>query len=258
VNLKDKVVVITGGASGLGQATARYMVNEKGAKVALLDLNAEAGAETVAELGEESAIFCQTDVTSEESIDVAIAAIMEKFGAIHMNVNAAGIPLPCKILDREGKASSLAKYAMVINVNLMGVFNVMAKCAEQMAKNEPDQKGERGVIVNVSSGAAYEGQIGQSAYSGSKAGVNGMNIPAARELGPLGIRVNSIAPGLFGTPMVKSFDQKVQDALIQMCEAPKRMGDMEEFAHTCAYLAENAYMNGRVIRLDAATVMQAR
>ena len=144
MNLKDKVVVITGGASGLGQATARYMVNEKGAKVTLLDLNAEAGAETVAELGEGSAIFCQTDVTSEESIDTAIAVIMDKFGAIHVDINAAGIPLPCKILDRDGVASSLAKYATVINVNLMGVFNVMAKCAEQMAKNEPDEKGERG------------------------------------------------------------------------------------------------------------------
>jgi len=258
VKLKNRVLVITGGASGLGQATARYMVSEKGAKVALLDLNEAAGTATVEELGEENAIFCQTDVTSEESIDVAIAAIMDKFGAIHMNVNAAGIPLPCKILDREGKASSLAKYATVINVNLMGVFNVMAKCAEQMARNEPDENGERGVIVNVSSGAAFEGQIGQSAYSGSKAGVNGMNIPAARELGPLGIRVNSIAPGLFGTPLVKGLDQKVQDSLIAMCEAPKRMGEVDEFAHACAFLAENGYMNGRVLRLDAATVMQAR
>lgn len=258
MELEDKVVVITGGASGLGQATARYMVNEKGAKVALLDLNTEAGAETVAELGEDNAIFCETDVTSEDSIDATIAAIMGKFGAIHVDINAAGIPLPCKILDRDGVASGLKKYATVINVNLIGVFNVMAKCAEQMAKNAPDEKGERGAVINISSGAAFEGQIGQSAYSGSKAGVNGMNIPAARELGPLGIRVNSIAPGLFGTPMVKSLDQKVQDSLIAMCEAPKRMGEMEEFAHTCAFLVENAYMNGRVIRLDAATVMQAR
>jgi len=258
MELKDKIVLITGGASGLGQATARYMVNEKGAKVALLDLNAEAGAKMVVELGEKNAIFCETDVTSEQNIDAAIAAIMDKFGAIHVDINAAGIPLPCKILDREGVASGLQKYAAVINVNLMGVFNVMAKCAEQMARNEPDEKGERGVVINISSGAAYEGQVGQSAYSGSKAGVNGMNIPAARELGPLGIRVNSIAPGLFGTPLVKTLDLKVQDSLIQMCEAPKRMGELEEFAHTCAFLAENAYMNGRVIRLDAATVMQAR
>lgn len=258
MHLENKVVVITGGASGLGQATARYMVRNKGAKVALLDLNADAGAKMVEELGADKAVFCETDVTSEESIDAAIAAIMEAFGAIHVDINAAGIPLPCKVLDRDGVASGLKKYATVINVNLCGVFNVMAKCAEQMAKNEPDENGERGVIINVSSGAAFEGQIGQSAYSGSKAGVNGMNIPAARELGPLGIRVNSIAPGLFGTPMVKSFEPKVQEALIQMCEAPKRMGDMDEFAHTCVYLTENAYMNGRVIRLDAATVMQAR
>lgn len=258
MDLKGKVVVITGGASGLGKATAEYMVNEKGAKVALLDLNAEAGAAAVAELGEANAIFCETDVISEDSIDTAIAAIIAKFGAIHVDINAAGIPLPCKVLDRDGKATSLQKYATVINVNLCGVFNVMAKCAEQMANNDPDENGERGVVINVSSGAAFEGQIGQSAYSGSKAGVNGMNIPAARELGPLGIRVNSIAPGLFGTPMVKSFDQKVQESLIQMCEAPKRMGDMKEFAHTCVFLAENGYMNGRVIRLDAATVMQAK
>lgn len=258
MNLQDKIVVITGGASGLGRATAEYMVTEKGAKVALLDLNAEAGAEAVAELGEANAIFCQTDVTSEENIDSAISAIMAKFGAIHVDINAAGVPLPCKILDKDGKASSLKKYALVLNVNLNGVFNVMAKCAEQMAKNKPDEKGERGVIINISSGAAFEGQIGQSAYSGSKGGVNSMNIPAARELAKYGIRVNSIAPGLFGTPMVKSLDEKVQEALINMCEAPKRMGEMEEFAHTCAYLVENAYVNGRCLRLDAATVMQAR
>ena len=241
MDLQNRVVVITGGASGLGQATAKYMVREKGAKVALLDLNEEAGV-----------------ASSEASIDNAIAAIIDKFGAIHADINAAGIPLPCKVLDREGKASGLKKYAQVINVNLNGVYNVMAKCAEQMAKNEPDEKGERGVIVNISSGAAFEGQIGQSAYSASKAGVNGMNIPAARELGPLGIRVNSIAPGLFGTPLVKSLDEIVQQSLINMCEAPKRMGEMDEFAHTCAFLIENAYMNGRVIRLDAATVMQAK
>ena len=258
MNLQDKVVVITGGASGLGRATAEYMVSEKGAKVALLDLNEEAGAEAVAVMGESNAIFCQTDVTNEESIDVAIAAIIEKFGAIHVDINAAGIPLPCKILDREGKASNLKKYANVINVNLTGVYNVMAKCAEQMAKNEPDAKGERGVVINISSGAAFEGQIGQSAYSGSKAGINGMNIPAARELGPVGIRVNSIAPGLFGTPMVKSLDVKVQQALVQLLEAPKRMGEMEEFASSCAYIAENAYFNGRCLRLDGATIMQAK
>jgi 3-hydroxyacyl-CoA dehydrogenase/3-hydroxy-2-methylbutyryl-CoA dehydrogenase len=257
MELRDKVVVITGGASGLGQATARYMVQEKGAKVAIMDLNAEAGEETVAELGEDKAIFCQTDVTKEDSIDAAITAIIDKFGAIHADINAAGVPLPCRILNREGKASGLAKYAAVININLVGVFNVMAKCAEQMAKNEPDAKGERGVIINISSGAAFEGQIGQSAYSGSKAGVNGMNMPAARELGQHGIRVNSIAPGLFATPMFYAAPKELQQKLVSAIEAPKRMGEMEEFAHTCAYLIENAYVNGRVLRLDAASVMQA-
>lgn len=257
MDLQSKVVVITGGASGLGQATARYLVKNKGAKVAIMDLNAEAGAATVAELGEDNAIFCQTDVTNEENIDAAITAIIDKFGAIHADINAAGIPLPCRIINREGKASGLAKYAAVININLIGVFNVMAKCAEQMVKNEPDANGERGVIINISSGAAFEGQIGQSAYSASKAGVNGMNLPAARELGRHGIRVNSIAPGLFATPMFHAAPKELQDKLVGAIEAPKRMGEMDEFAHTCVFLIENAYMNGRVLRLDAASVMQA-
>ena len=257
MNLKNKVVVITGGASGLGRATAEYLVGEKASKVALFDLNEDAGCEVVEQIGSDNAIFCKVDVTNEESIDDAISKVIEKFGAIHADINAAGIPLPCKILDKEGKASNLKKYASVINVNLVGVFNVMAKCAEQMAKNKLEN-GERGVVVNISSGAAFEGQIGQTAYSGSKAGINGMNMPAARELGRLGIRVNSIAPGLFGTPMVKSFDQKVQDTLVQIIEAPKRMGEMQEFAQTCVFLIENSYMNGRVIRLDAATILPAR
>ncbi len=257
MKLQNRVIVITGGASGLGLATAKNMVQEKGAKVAIFDLNKEAGEAAVQELGEDKALFCHVDVADEASVDAGVTSVIAKFKSIHCLVNSAAIPLPCKILDREGKASNLSKYAKVINVNLIGVFNVMAKCAEQMAKNEPDN-GERGVVINISSGAAFEGQIGQSAYSASKAGINGMNIPASRELGSLGIRVNSIAPGLFGTPMVRSLDEKVQESLIQMCEAPKRMGEMEEFAHACTFLIENGYMNGRVLRLDAATVMQAR
>jgi|TARA_R110000782_G_scaffold256548_1_gene345600 NAD(P)-dependent dehydrogenase (short-subunit alcohol dehydrogenase family) len=257
MNLQNKVVVITGGASGLGQAAARYLVNEKQARVALLDLNEEAGQATVSELGENNALFCQADVTSEESVDAAIAAVMEKFSAIHGNINAAGVPMPCKVLDKEGKASGLSKYAKVISINLCGVFNVMAKCVEQMAKNSLEED-ERGVVVNVSSGAAFEGQIGQAAYSASKAGVNGMNIPVARELGGLGIRINSIAPGLFATPLIKGLDKKVQDSLVQMVEAPKRMGEPEEFAEACAFLMESAYMNGRVLRFDAATILQSK
>jgi 3-hydroxyacyl-CoA dehydrogenase/3-hydroxy-2-methylbutyryl-CoA dehydrogenase len=257
MELQDKVVVITGGASGLGRATAEYFVG-KGARVSIFDLNEEAGKSVVAELGEEKALFSVTDVTSEESVAAAVEATMEKFGAIHVNVNCAGVPAPCKVLDREGKATALKKFAFVVNVNLIGLFNVMSKCAEKMALNDPDAGDERGAIINISSGAAFEGQIGQNAYSASKSGVLGLNMPAARELGPLGIRVNAICPGLFGTPMVATLDQSVQDALVSMIESPKRMGDMKEFAHCCAFLVENGYMNGRTIRLDAATVMQAK
>ena len=257
MELQDKVVVITGGASGLGRATADYFVG-KGARVSLFDLNEEAGNAAVTELGEDNALFAATDVTSEESVAAAVEATMAKFGAIHVNINCAGVPAPCKVLDREGKATALKKFAFVVNVNLIGLFNVMSKCAEKMALNEPDTGDERGVIVNISSGAAFEGQIGQNAYSASKSGVLGLNLPAARELGSLGIRVNGICPGLLGTPMVASLDQKVQDALVNMIESPKRMGDMQEFAHCCAFLVENGYMNGRTIRLDAATVMQAK
>ena len=257
MELQDKVVVITGGASGLGRATADYFVG-KGARVSLFDLNEEAGDAAVAELGEDNVLFAATDVTSEESVAAAVEATMAKFGAIHVNINCAGVPAPCKVLDREGKATALKKFAFVVNVNLIGLFNVMSKCAEKMALNEPDVGDERGAIVNISSGAAFEGQIGQNAYSASKSGVLGLNMPAARELGRLGIRVNAICPGLFGTPMVATLDQKVQDALVNMIESPKRMGDMREFAHCCAFLVENGYMNGRTIRLDAATVMQAR
>lgn len=257
MELQDKVVVITGGASGLGRATADYFV-AKGARVSIFDLNEDAGATAVTELGEDVALFCVTDVTSEESVAAAVNATMEKFGAIHVNINCAGVPAPCKVLDREGKATALKKFAFVVNVNLVGLFNVMSKCAEKMAQNDPEDGEERGVVVNVSSGAAFEGQIGQNAYAASKSGVLGLNMPAARELGALGIRVNAICPGLFGTPMVKSLDPKVVASLVRMVEAPKRTGHMEEFAHCCVFLVENAYMNGRTIRLDAATVMQAR
>ena len=257
MQIDGKVVVITGGVSGLGRATADYFV-ARGARVVLLDLNEEAGKAAAAELGVGKALFFATDVTSEESVQAAVDGTIEKFGAIHANVNCAGVPAPCKLLDREGKATALNKFAFVINVNLVGLFNSMSKCVEKMALNAPDEGGERGVVINISSGAAYEGQIGQNAYSASKSGVLGLNMPASRELGPLGIRVNAICPGLFGTPMVKGLDQKVQDTLVGMIEAPRRMGEMHEFAHCCAFLVENGYMNGRTIRLDAATVMQAR
>ena len=258
MRIQDKVVVITGGASGLGLATAHYLVQEKSARVAIFDLNAEAGAKAVTELGADKAMFVPTDVSSEDSVQAAVNAVMERFGAIHVCINGAALPTSFKILGKEGKAAPLAKFAQITAVNLNGVFNVMSKCAEQMAKNEAEAGEERGVVINVSSGAAYEGQIGQTAYAATKAAIIGMNMPAARELGAIGVRVNAIAPGLCLTTMVAGLDEKVLSALKEQMEAPKRQGDMREFAHTCAYIVENAYLNAETIRLDGAARLRAK
>jgi NAD(P)-dependent dehydrogenase (short-subunit alcohol dehydrogenase family) len=257
MRIQDKVIIITGGASGLGLATGRYLL-EKGARIAIVDLNAEAGDRALSELDSEHCMFVQTDVSSEESVQRAVDATIDRFGAIHVCINAAAVPAPCKVLGKDGKATPLARFAQVTAVNVNGVFNVMSKCAEQMAKNEPEVGEERGVVINISSGAAYEGQIGQCAYAASKAALLGLNVPAARELGDVGIRVNAIAPGLFLTPMVQALDPKIVDALKAQIEAPKRLGDMREFAHTCAYIIENAYLNAETIRLDAASRLRAR
>ena len=258
MRIKDKVIVITGGASGLGLATASYMVKEKGARVAILDLNLEAGQQAVTELGADSAMFVQTDVSSEESVQAAVEAVMARFGAIHVCVNGAAIPTGFKVLGKEGRAAPLARFAQTTAVNINGVFNVMSKCAEQMAKNEAEVGEERGVVINISSGAAYEGQVGQCAYSASKAAIIGMNMPAARELGAIGVRVNAIAPGLFLTTMVAGLDDKVLSSLKEQMEAPRRLGDMREFAHCCAFIVENAYVNAETIRLDGAARLRAR
>ena len=258
MRIEEKVIVITGGASGLGLAAARYLVQEKGARVAIFDLNVEAGDKAVKDIGAEHAMFVQTDVSNEESVQNAVAAVIARFGAIHVCINCAALPTPCKVLGKEGKATPLAKFAQVTSVNVNGVFNVMSKCAEQMVRNEPEAGEERGVVINISSGAAYEAQIGQVAYAASKAALLGMNMPAARELGEVGIRVNAIAPGLFLTPMVQTLDEKIITALKSQIEAPKRLGDMREFAHCCAFIIENAYLNAHTIRLDAASRLRAR
>ena len=258
MRIQDKVVVITGGASGLGLATAHYLVSEKAARVAIFDLNIEAGEKAVADIGADRAMFVQTDVSDELSVQAAVDAVIARFGAIHVCINGAAVPNGFKVLGKEGKAAPLAKFALATSINLNGVFNVMSKCAEHMANNEAEAGEERGVVINVSSGAAYEGQVGQCAYAATKAGVNGMNMPAARELGAIGVRVNAIAPGLFLTTMVAGLDEKVLNSLKEQMESPKRLGDMREFAHCCAFLIENAYINGETIRLDAASRMRAR
>jgi len=258
MRIQDKVIVITGGASGLGLATARYMLQEKGARIAIFDLNTDAGDKAVAELGADRAVFVQTDVSNEESVQKAVDAVMARFGAIHVCINGAAIPTGFKLLGKDGKAAPLARFAQTTAVNVNGVFNVMSKCAEQMSKNEAEGGEERGVVINVSSGAAYEGQIGQCAYAASKAAILGMNMPAARELGAIGVRVNAIAPGLFLTTMVAALDDKVLASLKEQMEAPKRLGDVREFAHCCAFIVENAYLNAETIRLDAASRLRSK
>lgn len=258
MRLQGKVAVITGGASGLGRRTAAHFVRDKGAKVAVFDVNDEAGASLVAELGQANASYHRVDVTDEQMVAAGVRACVERFGRVDVCINCAGIPTPMRIVEKDGRPASCERFRRTVMVNLVGTFQVMAYCVEQMAKNEPENGEERGVVVNVASGAAFDGQVGQSAYSSSKAGVVGLSLPAARELGAIGVRVNSIAPGLFNTPMAQSLSPKVLESLVSMVEFPKRFGDMAEFASLCAYICENAYLNGECIRLDAATRLRAR
>jgi 3-hydroxyacyl-CoA dehydrogenase / 3-hydroxy-2-methylbutyryl-CoA dehydrogenase len=258
MQLQGKTAIITGGASGLGKRTAEYFVQEKGSKVVIFDLNDDAGSKLVAELGPENAFYCKVDVSDESSVAVGVAQAISRFNAIHVCINCAGIPTPIKILDREGRPSGCGKYLKTVMVNLVGTFNVLAYCVAEMVKNQPSDDEERGVIVNVASAAAFDGQVGQTAYASSKAGVAGMALPAARELSIYGIRVNTIAPGLFNTPMLQSLGPKVNESLLTMIEYPKRFGEMAEFASLASYLCENAYINGECIRLDAATRLRAR
>lgn len=258
MDLRDKVAVVSGGASGLGERTVEHFARAKGAKVAIFNVNGEAGTKLVARLGDDRVLFCKVDVTDEASVAAGVAEVVAKFGAVHVCINCAGVPTPMKILDKEGRPSNCGKFQRTVLVNLVGTFNVMAYCVAEMTQNQPDNSEERGVVINIASGAAFDGQIGQTGYSSSKAGVVGLSLPAARELAEFGIRVNSIAPGLFNTPMVRSLSPKVLESLLTMVEFPKRFGNLEEFASLCAYLCENAYVNGECVRLDAATRLRAR
>lgn len=257
MRIQDKVVVIAGGASCLGLAAARYLLHEKGARIAILDRSAKAGERVVAELGAEHAMFRQTDVGSEKSVETAIDAVIARFGSIHVCINATANPIDLKAPGGSGKASAMARFAQVISINVNGVFNVMSKCVEQMARNEAEVGEERGVVINVSSDAVYEAQTGQCAYGAADAAILGMNIPAAREVGVMGVRVNAIAPGLFPSTMVSALDERALASLKAQLQAPKRLGDLREFAHCCAFIIENAYINAETIRLDAASRLRA-
>jgi len=257
MDIAGKVALVTGGASGLGEATARAYI-DKGARVAIFDLNAERGNNLVAELGADKISFHEVNVSDEESVTAAIAKVMELYGALHICNNFAGIGNPEKTYGKNG-AHSLDRYKHVLNVNLIGSFNVARLAAEQMAKNEPyDQYGARGVIIHTASVAAYEGQIGQVAYSSSKGGIVGMTLPMARDLASVGIRVNSIVPGLILTPLLAKLPDQAKQALEATVVNPKRLGRPEEIAHLSVMMAENEYLNGECIRLDGAIRMAPR
>jgi NAD(P)-dependent dehydrogenase (short-subunit alcohol dehydrogenase family) len=251
MKIENKVFLVTGAASGLGSATARMFI-QRGAHVVLADLN-PAGAELAAELGER-ALFQPTDVTKEADGQRAVAAAQNKFGALHGLVNCAGIAPSERIAGRNGP-HSLETFTRAVTVNLIGSFNMLCLAAAAMSHNEPLADGERGVIINTASVAAYEGQIGQAAYAASKAGVVGMTLPAARELARSGIRVVAIAPGLFMTPMMAGFAPAVQESLAQSVPFPARLGQPEEFAELVACICGLTMLNGETIRLDGALRM---
>jgi NAD(P)-dependent dehydrogenase (short-subunit alcohol dehydrogenase family) len=249
--MQDTAAVITGGASGLGEATARLFC-ASGAQVTILDRDAARGQAVADEIG---AHFALTDVTSEDSVKAAIAHAMGKMGKINAAINCAGVGTAEKTLGREGP-HSLDHYNRVIGINLVGTFNVARLAAAEMAKNAPTEDGQRGVIVNTASVAAFDGQKGQVAYASSKAGIAGMSLPMARDLSREGIRVMAIAPGIFLTPMLMGLPQDVQDQLAADVTCPRRLGRPEEYASLARFIVESGYLNGETIRIDGALRMR--
>ena len=255
MDIKGSSFVVTGGASGLGAATARMLV-DGGGRVVIADLKEDDGRALASSLGD-AAVFVRTDVCDEASGKAAVAAAVQRFGGVHGLVNCAGIVHGEKVVGKDGP-HALATFARAININLVGTFNVIRLAADVIAGNAPNADGERGVIVNTASVAAFDGQIGQAAYSAGKAGVVGMTLPIARELARSGIRVMTIAPGIFETPMMASLTPDVQAALGKMVPFPPRLGRPAEFASLVREIIGNAMLNGEVIRLDGAIRMAPR
>ncbi|APZ50860.1 SDR family NAD(P)-dependent oxidoreductase [Salipiger abyssi] len=247
---KGITAIVTGAASGLGAAVARRLTAD-GAKVIIFDMNAEAGEAVAAELG---GGFQKVDVTDEASVAAALDAAEAAFGTARVLVNCAGIAPPAKVIDREGAPLPLSSFSKIIQVNLIGTFNVLSQFAARLHKADPLGE-ERGVVVNTASVAAFEGQIGQAAYAASKGGVASMALPIAREFARYGIRVNTIAPGIFLTPMLESLPQEAQDSLGAQVPFPSRLGKPSEFADLAAAIIANPMLNGEVIRLDGAIRM---
>jgi NAD(P)-dependent dehydrogenase (short-subunit alcohol dehydrogenase family) len=255
MQLDQAKAIITGGASGLGHAVAQHLV-ARGGKVALFDVNEEKGHAAAQELGS-AARFIKTDVTNEAGVSANVAAARDAMGGLNVVMNCAGILGAGRVLGKEGPMP-LKTFAGTVMVNLIGSFNVAKAGAALMQANDPGADGERGVIVNTASVAAFEGQIGQAAYSASKGGVVGMTLPMARELSRFGIRVMTIAPGIFWTPMVDGMPPQVQESLSASIPFPSRLGRPEEFADTVAFILGNRYLNGETIRLDGAVRLQPK
>ncbi len=251
MKLATSSAIITGGASGLGEATARYFCAQ-GAKVTLLDRDSDRGPQVAADIGGH---FVQTDVTDEASVQAAVAFAQEKMGQITATVNCAGIALGIKTMGRDGP-HPLDAFQRAIDINLVGSFNVARLGAEAMAQNTPEPDGARGVIINTASIAAFDGQKGQAAYAASKGGVVGMTLPMARDLAKDGIRVMTIAPGIFMTPMLAGLPEEVQASLAADVPNPARLGDPSEYARLAGFIVEMGYLNGEVIRLDGALRMR--
>ena len=253
MEFKEVPAIVSGGASGLGEAVARKLA-ASGCKVAILDMNAEQGEKVAGEIG---GLFLYCDVSSADSADEAVSAARKAHGPCGIAVNCAGIAPAGKILGREG-VMPLEKFSKVVEVNLIGSFNILRLAAADMAEREPNADGERGVIINTASIAAYEGQIGQAAYSASKGGIVSLTLQAARELARQGIRVNTIAPGIFMTPMMAGMPDEVQESLAATLPFPSRMGKPDEFAMMVDQMVSNPVLNGEVVRLDCALRMAPR
>ncbi len=256
MDISGKVAAITGGASGLGEATVRHFL-QNGAKVVILDLNDENAKKLIDELGDDNLKYINTNIMEEEPVKKAMDFIQNKFGALHVIVNCAGTGYGGRIIGKDAP-HPLDHFKFIIDLNLVGTFNVMRLAAELMDKNDPDAEGEKGVIINTASVAGYEGQIGQSAYSASKAGVIGLTLTAARDLARHAIRVNTIAPGIFDTPLMKLAPDKVRDPLLESTQFPHRFGNPSEFGNLAAHIVDNTYLNGETIRIDSGMRMKPR
>lgn len=251
MDIAGKTIFVTGGASGLGEGTVRRF-HALGANVAFIDLPGSKGASIASELGSRT-LFVPTDICDTDQVESSVAATMDAFGHLDITVNCAGVADACRVVGRDGSLFPLDLYKKVVNINLIGLFDVVRHTAKAMTSNEPNQDGERGVIVNVASIAGIEGQAGQAAYSGSKGGVIGMTLPLARDLASYGIRVLTICPGIFDTGMLASQTEQLKQRLIDIHLFPKRLGQPDNFAQLVQTMVENPMLNGEVVRLDAGT-----